>query len=147
MPTGTQRIVTGLFLGALGLVACSDGAMSKEEYVEQANEICSEAEGRLGEIDPQSMEELREQVQEVEDTGREVLADLRELEPPEGDADRIDEMLGSFEGVLDRIPDILEAAEAEDLEELEQITTDVQEDVTNFQEIAREYGLDECAEG
>jgi hypothetical protein len=96
MPRPT-RIVGVVALAVLS-GACSGGGLSKEEYIAQADEICAAAQESAQNLpqptDPASAEGFADSLEEITN---DYIGELRELEPPEEDAQQIEEFVGQME--------------------------------------------------
>lgn len=133
---------------ALALTGCGsdDGdsngdssALTKEEFIEQADGICkagnervANAEGSFADPDNPTPAEIEKAVDEVlvpELTDQ--LEKLRDLEPPADDADEIDSMLDSLEKAIDAIDENWQ-------------TGLTGPDLKDANEKATAYGLQEC---
>jgi hypothetical protein len=143
----TGIVVLGLAL--IGAGCGGDDAPSKSDYLADANEICKSSEEELDKAGdeyfqgldiPQGGEPSQEQItQFVEEEAvpalESLIADLRDLTPPEGDEDTVE-----------AIYDAADEGIAEVREDPSAFTGD--EQPASFQEadrLARDYGLDQCA--
>lgn len=92
------RIVGAALCASLALSACGGGGLSKEEFVDQADEICAEAQERAEDLaqptDPSQAASYADSLEEIT-TG--YIAELRELKPPEEDAERLDSLIDMIE--------------------------------------------------
>lgn len=146
MHNRTNRIVGGSLAAVVLLSACS-GGLSREEFVSQADEICASAEDRFNELDqPTTAAELEGFVEEAGDVMDELLGDLRELEPPDDIAEQVDEMLTNLEAAVDRFPELVDAASSQDLDEVQTVTTEIQEKTDAANTAAQDIGLDQCGD-
>lgn len=136
------RIVAALALVAFS--ACSQG-LSKEEFIEQADQICEEADAKSEELapprTPEEFEDFAGQAREITD---QLVRDLGELEPPEGDAEVIQRMLDRIETTIALLPDIQEATAQRDTQEVERLVTQLREQASEANQIAQGYGLKVC---
>lgn len=138
------RIWVGAALVVLG--ACSSG-LTKEEYIEQADQICEEADAKTRDIDPpKSPEELERFVDEAEEVTAQLLSDLRELEPPEEGRETIEQMLAKIEEAMGYLPEIEEAARQRNTQELGSIAQRLQSAASEANRLAQEYGLERCGQ-
>lgn len=136
------RIVAALALMALS--ACSQGP-TKEEFIEQADRICREADAKTTDLEPPtSSNALADFVTKARDITEELLRDLRELEPPDGDEDVIEDMTNRIEAAMELLPEIQAAAEERNLREINRLATQLQDEAAEANRIAQEYGLEEC---
>ena len=86
-----------IFACLLG-VACGGGALSKEEYIAQADEICAAAEAEAENLDqPTEPAEAETYANELEEITQGYVADLRDLEPPEEDLDEVNQLIDKVE--------------------------------------------------
>ena len=136
------RIVAALTLVTLS--ACSQG-LSKEEFIEQADRVCAEADAKTRDIEPpRTPAALKEFVAQARDITEGLLNDLRELEPPEGDQDVIDRMIARIAAAMDLLPEIQAAAEERSIEDINRLAGRLKEEAAEANRIAQEYGLEEC---
>lgn len=142
----TPMILAAL-LAALALIAAGCGgddegeALTKEEFITQADEICAAGDEEITATADEQFGELEEEppVEEQEAFLTDVvapnyedqLAQIRELNPPEEDAEQVDELLSALEDLIAQLRDepsaVLEATEAPEASTL-----------------AQEYGLQNC---
>ncbi len=150
------RLVVATLVG-LGTAACdrTNGVtaeptsfdtvtVSQEDYVERANALCRELAQEVRDLAEKSFAELgrapttREVVayeRQVVELQRQTLARLRALRPPPADAEAVGEIYDSWARLLDRL---------EALPMAERGRTRVG-GAARFAELARSYGLTECA--
>jgi hypothetical protein len=139
----SRRVAFAFALLALlaGGAGCGDDdgeTISKEEYVERANEACEEAIAAHGEeavelSSPPTEEELNELADQIVDVNREIIDVFRELPVPEGDDAEI-------ESIIERSIEATDRFEADPLsfvESGENPYEDVNEDID-------EYGMTSC---
>lgn len=82
--------------------------LTKEEFITQADKICSDGDDEIAALEPAADASAEEQDQAVRDVGgllREQAADIRKLTPPADIADDVDAMLDSLEAGADVIKD------------------------------------------
>lgn len=129
------------------LTSCGGGGLTKEEYIEQADQICAEADAKSQELEPpKTPAELEGFVDEAEKVTGELLSDLRELEPPEEDRETIDRMLAKIEQAQGYLPEIAEAARTRNSQELGRIAQELQAAAAEANSLAQEYGLETCGQ-
>jgi len=132
-------------------------ALSKDEFVAEANKICREGEQRITEVTKDSGEQIaqaktEEEQQKViadvlEDTAKEYdpfLERLNDLEPPQELSASWDEFIAGVGDAFDLIPQLADATRDGDREKLESLTaqfTEIGEDTRPF---AQTNGLDDC---
>lgn len=148
--------MTVLLLPALlALGAC--GGVSREDYAEDLNEICTDIEEqteRIGQAQAGSPEELSTQLGEIRSAIRDGIDRMKDLERPEGDdGERAEEYVNRLETTLEEevVPALDELEQAVREEDEERIAAAAQRlqgiDEEETQELARDLGADECAEG
>lgn len=128
---------------AIALVAAGcggDDELTKEEFITQADEICTEGEAELtataeeqfGDLsEPPSQKEQEEFISTtVADNLQSQLDQIRELEPPGEDADQVNEILDKLQQLIDRSREDPAAVLAGEETEASQLATD--------------YGLTSC---
>lgn len=147
MPSRGLRLITFASLAALAVSACGgDGALSKGEFIEQADDICEDIDEQIEDLgqpeDREGFEELVEEGTEITDDG---LERLRALEPPPEDRDQINRMLDKIEEAVELLPQIQEALQDQDVEALQRLQTQVQAAAGDAQMIADDYGFEQCA--
>lgn len=131
----------------LVLSACSDGRLTKEEYIERADELCAEADAKTRELDPpKSPAELEEFVGRAQEITADLVADLRELEPPEEGRETIEQMLAKTEETMAYLPQIEEAVRAGERRRLASIAQDLQSSAAEANRLAQEYGFERCGQ-
>lgn len=152
--------------GGLLLAACGDDteALSKEDFVGQADAICEanndeldpifsaayeDLEG-LDEDDPATQQAMAvrfaEAMDEAEPLMRQQVEDLQALAPPESDGELIDTMLDDLgAGVTDFVTTIDDAA-AGDEAALAELADDSEDPLADVNRQAREYGLTICGD-
>jgi hypothetical protein len=143
---------------AFGLVSCGgdddDGAPSKQEFANKANEICQNASQALEDVgeNAESPDEIADAVDRVIAKSRDAMEDLSNLERPEGDAGETaqefvdatrteiqDKGIPALEDLRDAIKSGDQAAAQEAAQRLQGISTE------GSQKAAKELGADECA--
>jgi hypothetical protein len=141
------RLVAVVSLAALALSACGgDGALSKDEFIEQADEICEDIDQQIAELgEPENREAFEELVDEGTEITNDGLERLRALEPPAEDRDQINRMLDKIEEAVELLPEIQVALEDRDVEALQTLQSEVQAAASEAQTIAEDYGFEQCA--
>ncbi|MDQ3645716.1 MAG: hypothetical protein M3345_02130 [Actinomycetota bacterium] len=137
-------VVVAIALGS-PLASCSDGALSKEEFIAQADAICKQADEQTETLaTPTSPAEAGGFVEKAQEITGESVRKIRELEPPAGDEDTIETMLNKVEEALAYLPTMAEAAQAKDLKTLQEAGRQLQATAGEAQKIARDYGFEVC---
>jgi hypothetical protein len=146
LPSLVRIAATVILLASL--VACGPDALSKEEFTQRANRICREANEKSQALeppsDPSDTEQLSEFIQRARAITENAIEKLRALDPPEEDRQEIDRMLDNLEEASGYLPEIQEAAENQDLDRFEEIARKIGAAANEAQEVADQYGLEEC---
>jgi hypothetical protein len=157
MHPGMKRLATILFaVLSFAVAACGgDDAPSKEEFAEQANEICNEAEQSLENVgeNAESPEDIANAVDEVIEQSRTAVDDLAELDRPEGEDGEVAQRFVDAtrreieeEGipVLEDLRDALGSEDQQAAQEAAQRLQAIETEDSN--KAARELGATACAE-
>jgi hypothetical protein len=138
------RIVVLAALPLTTLQACA-GGLSKEEFIEAADEICTEADERSQDLEPPTNPRaLSEFVERAEEITRQLVEDLRELEPPERDEETIERMIDKIEEAVGYLPGIERAARISDVAAIQQLGARLQAAAAEANGLARDYGMKRC---
>jgi uncharacterized protein Yka (UPF0111/DUF47 family) len=136
------RIVVAV---ALVLIPACSGGSAKEEFIEQADRLCREADEKTRDVEvPRTPEGLRNFVEQAREISGELVRGLRELEVPEGDRDRVEAMLSRIEEAIDLLPELSEAARTKNAERLAELGRRLQQVSSEANRIAQDYGLQDC---
>ncbi len=156
-------LIITLFVGLLAAACGSDAeALSKPEFIAQANAICQASQDEADPIfdaiwaefdedtdfdDPAVQDVIFVRFDEVIDDVKPIfdrqLDEIRALEPPSEDKQLIEELLDDQEAALDEFAQLMEAAAAGD----EQARATIDGEADPFDDIdrrARAYGLTVC---
>lgn len=140
-------VAVGLVVVIL-LAACDDSGLSKEEFIARADEICADVNAKTQELEqPRDPGEFTRFARRAQAITQQAVADLRELDPPEDDAALIDRMIDKIEEAVSVLPEIGDAVAAEDFQRVQELGMQVQDNAQEAQEIAQNYGFEECARG
>lgn len=139
-----------LLIGALAatLAGCGGGGdrLSKEEFVRQ-NETCQEFERKITALgEPENLGAVEGFADESAEIARDGREKLRDLEPPEDLAESYDRLVETLDEAILAIERIGEAAADGDESEVQRIAEESEQKDADSDRIARELGLDDCAE-
>ncbi len=143
-----------LAFSVLALSACAHGGdggegdrLSRDEFVSQASEICDRVEGEIDEVEtPDSTDEIPAYVDEILRKIEDGRVELRELKPPEELEARYIEFIAAGEETLETANELKQAAAEGDEAEVQRIRRQASEEDEEADKIARDLGLDACAE-
>ena len=142
-----------MVLIGFGVAGCG-GDSGQEEFAAEANGICTE----FGEFSAGQERLFAEQVaggdfgqaaDTFEEYGKELRASIDEiaaLDRPSSDRAPIDSFIESSEELTELVPGVVDALRASDTATLISVATRLQEIQAKADRVAREVGLDECAE-
>ena len=139
----------------LALAACGggddDGGATKSEFIEKADAICAESEEKSEQLVRESVadpanpkgSEVLEYIRAAIPIQRDTIEQIRDLEVPEGDEDRIDEFLDKAERATDEAEKVEDPQKALALIEASDTPADP---FYEANKVAEDYGLEECSE-
>ena len=144
--------VAGIVLaGVFAVAGCGGGdggggeALTKEEWIAQADEICAEANTQIDALgEPASLEEVADYSAKATEISRAQLEELRALTPPEGDEALIDEALGLVGQLIDEAAKLEDAAKEGDVTRINEIVAAIDPIDERADQLAQDYGLQEC---
>lgn len=132
-------------LAATMLGACTDDSVSKEEFVDAADEVCREADEAIRDIgQPRVEEDVLDYVKEARAISEELVADLRALEPPADDEEEIDRMIDGLERATNLLEPLAQASIDGNATELEELQLEVERITDEVNEDAEAYGFQTC---
>jgi predicted Zn-dependent protease len=136
--------------GMLAVAACggSEGALSREQFAREANEICVRANEKvrmLGPEPPILTAEKADWILELTKIDRAALEGMRALEPPKGERRAMASMLSSFARGLGKGGEIARASRAGDDAAFRRNVDAPLDALAQAQTSADRYGLVECA--
>ncbi|MDH3752891.1 MAG: hypothetical protein OEU32_03375 [Acidimicrobiia bacterium] len=151
-------------MGGLLVAACGSDAeaLSKPEFIEQANAICQASQDEADPLfeaafaefedldpnDPATQEFLyarfAEAMDEIKPILDQQLDDIRALEPPSEDKDLIETLIADQDAALTEFVGLLDAALAGDEEARAIIDSEEEDPFADIDRRAREYGLTVC---
>ncbi len=145
-------LVAAVFAGCGGSDSDSGGALSKEDFIAQADEICAESdaasdafgedfEAAYGAGDFDAAAEL---IEEADATTSEATDEIKALEPPEEDQATVDELFELTDQQEALVPDLIEAVRAGDNAAVTEVADEAEALDTQTNAIADEYGFVDC---
>ena len=148
----------GAVLFAAGIAGCGGGddepeALSKDEFVTQANEFCADfteqSNASTAEYDDADIAEDIDGAADSFAAVSEQMGDLSEnidgLGAPEGDEDTVDQLVDLSRQLSESGSTGAEALRDENLEAVTEANANSEEIRTEFNQVAADYGLTECA--
>jgi hypothetical protein len=143
-----RTLAPALITLALILAGCGGGGgddrLSKEEFIAAADAICTEANDRIDALGEPTLENVSEYVTEAEAISREQLASLRALRPPAEDEATLNGAYDLIEQQIDLAVEGVEALTSGDQAAFEEIDAQITSIEAEADQIARDYGLQEC---
>ena len=143
-------------LGAAGCGSDGDssetevGALSKSEFAEQANDLCSKAatDRQSVALDPNASGPVQaEQLGEIIAIDEKLLADVDQLVPPESEQDTVTQLLDQWRKRTDLEQQLRTATADDNAAEVSALDTQIQQVDTDANQIAGGLGLDDCTLG
>jgi hypothetical protein len=144
-----------LIASALALASC--GGVSKDDYAQDLDEICSDIEDqteRIRNASPDNPAELTGQLDDLRDAITAGIGRMKDLERPDGDdgqkgEEYVNELETTLNGeVVPALDDLQAAVEAKDQRRIQAAATRLQAiDEERSDQLAEDLGADECAEG
>jgi hypothetical protein len=145
------RVVALAALAAVALAAgCGGGGdggdrLTAEEFVEQADAICADANEQLDALgEPETIEDFAGMAGEALAISEQSLESLRELNPPEELATQFDRALELLQQQNDLGQDLVAAAEDGDQAQIEALLAEGEPLDEEADQIAADLGLTEC---
>jgi hypothetical protein len=162
------RTLLALALGLALLAGCGGGddkggggggnAMSREDFVSEANKICRQGEEKINAKAQEAQQKIREagsseEAQQkavadvLEETAKEYdpyLERLGDLEPPQELRADWDKFLAGVNDAFELIPDLAEATREGDRDKLSDLTTRFSQIAGDTRPFAQKYELDDC---
>jgi hypothetical protein len=129
-----------------GLAACGDDEPSKDEVIQEADEICKDAEEDIEEIQDVPADELGQAFEEGGERAQEAVDDLKAIEVPDEDRDVWDDFIEETEKQPEYFEDAEQALEAGDDQRVDEIAQESRQAEEDAAELAEDYGMDKCAE-
>ncbi len=133
-------------IALIALPACGEDEPSKDEVIEQADEICKDAEEDIEEIQDVPADELGQAFEEGGERAQEAVDDLKAIEVPDEDKDVWDDFIEESEKQSDYFEEAEQAFEDGDNERVDEIAAESREAEEEAAELAEDYGMDKCAE-
>ena len=144
MRSRTARIVGVALCAATSLAACSGGS-EKEDFVAAADDVCRDADERIAEIRRlRGKKGVLEYVDQAKGISADLVADLRELEPPEGDTTGVEEMIDGVERATNLLEPLAQATLDQDADEVRELQQEVRQITDDVSELAESYGFEVC---
>jgi hypothetical protein len=118
-----------------------------EDWVEQADEICAEAQEANDELEIETPDDIADRGDEVIEIAEETLEELEDLEAPSGDdGEAAADLIDAISGFIDLQQELVEeVGDGEDELALLEITVDNADVIEDGVEAAEEVDADDCA--
>ncbi|MDQ3983479.1 MAG: hypothetical protein M3271_12435 [Actinomycetota bacterium] len=130
-------------LAATPAGACSDDAT--QEFVDAADDLCSKADEEIAEIElGRGKKRLDDYVAAAERVADDLVSDLREQEPPEAHADRVDEFVERLERAAALLEPAVRAAIRDDTAALDDLQQEAEQVTDEIAGIAKSFGFETC---
>jgi hypothetical protein len=127
-------------------VGCGSG---NDDWAREATALCRDLEREVGAVAPlreiEHPEEFAPYVSSVVAEVREWLTRMRELDPPEGDEERVSDMLDLYEAAIDKTDEAANALGDGDEERYQRLLREGGALSQRADRIARDLGAETCA--
>jgi hypothetical protein len=124
-----------------------NGALSAEEFRQEADRICEEFEGKLNDVEPPtSPDDIQRFVNEAVPVIEDGTNQLNSLEPPSEFQDEWGRITEINDENLDTIRAVRDALENEDLEEATRLMEEAGSNENEADQLARDLGLTKCGQ-
>ena len=121
-----------------------DDRLSKEEFIAEADAICKQANEQIDALGEPTLENIDEYLADAEAISREQLGQLRALKPPAADEATLNGAYDLIEQQIALAADGVEALKSGDQAAFEQVNAQITTIEAEADQIARDYGLQEC---
>lgn len=141
---GTLAVLWGI----VALAGCGGGGdrLTTEELGTQADAICAKYEKRIEALaEPQSLEGVETLAEEAKPIVEDGVKELDDLQPPEELEDKYDRWIEVNHDSVEAIDELKDAAASGDERRVQQVAEDAARKERQADALAREIGLDECA--
>jgi hypothetical protein len=143
-----SRIVVGaVVLGNL-LVACNGEEPAGNDFLAQADEICSQAEAEIAKLErPKNLQKAQPFLEKVDAITRDALGRLDDIEPPEDQAEQFQNMIDLLKIALFYQPQLREAIRQQNVAAAQEVRVKISNALEDASKIARAFGLQVCVPG
>lgn len=135
-------------VAVVAAAACSSpGRQTRQEFIDEANGICTEANGRVAAVaapDPAAPELVANAISQIVAIQRGALDDLDGLRPPEGIEPHVEEWLDDLGDVLEEEENVAGAVRDGDPDAVAEANEAAAEANTAAEELATDLGLTAC---
>jgi hypothetical protein len=150
-----------IIASALGLVlllgACSDNGsgdnasdrLTKAQYIAKADKICQSANQKTQALGTPTSTDPEALAQFLGKSGRiinDAVGQLKQLNPPEADQEKINQMVGGLQKSASYFPDLIQAVKANDRQKIQEVAIQLQQASQQGGQIAQTYGFHVCAQ-
>lgn len=131
------------------MVACGSKEevqrLTKQEFISEADDICRDANEAIGDLgQPTTSEELTAYVAEVEQISSEALTSIATLEPPEADAEEVQDAIKKLQSALDLLNQYQQANASGNKVASLVALQEANSAALEAQSFAQRYGFREC---
>ncbi len=143
--------VVPVVVAVVGLGACSSGgggALSKADFVKKVNALCKPAQKKqdaLRQAPDAGAKEYAAAAEKAVAIQDKLISDIKALKPPSADQKTIDQLIDVYNQVRVVFEQLITALKGGDLSALNRFTDKITSLENQYREIARGYGLTDCA--
>lgn len=129
----------------VALAACGGGGASREEFLAKADAICAQADAEIAALGrPTTVDGAVETIDRLREISERQLADLRALEAPGADREKLDEMFALADEQLSLSTDYRDAIAQQDRDLIRELADRANRLRAEGQQAARDYGFRVC---
>jgi hypothetical protein len=137
-------VIFGALVGGCGSKEELD-RLTKREFISEADDICRDANAAVEDLGyPTTSEELTSYVAEVETITSEALSDIARLNPPEEDADEVQNAIAKLQSALDLLNEYQQADASGNKVASLVALQEANSAALEAQSFAERYGFEEC---
>lgn len=145
----TGRSMTALAVAAImGLAACGGGgssSLSEDDFVDEVNDLCSDANDDLDKIDPPaSIEDIEDFAADTRKVFENLREDLGEISAPSDFEDDFADALDAIDEVISLLTDLEEAGADGNEADVNSIIDDLAGPSDELMGLAEDLGVDDC---
>lgn len=130
---------------SVALAACGGGGVSREEFLARADAICAQADAEIAALgQPTTVDGAVETIDRLREISERQLAELRALETPDADREKLDEMFALADEQLALSTDYRDAIAQQDRDRIRELADRADRLRAEGQQAARDYGFRVC---
>lgn len=138
-------VIAGVIL-ALAACGVDEDARAKAAWIAGADVVCARVNGEIDALgEPETLADIADYAAKVKVISEGQLTELANLDPPKGDRETIQAMLGFIADGIEKTGQVESAARKGDAERTFEIVDEIEILTASANAMARDYGLRDCA--